>query len=340
MKNKKDFKRIFNTNYVLGKIIGFAAYLVLIGSILVLTYLSFIETFKFTPDWKTVTIFAAASVVLSWICWNTFYHKQYEKLMDEDIEQHAKDKYSIHKRYYDASRNWTDAELQIAIDKFNDEYTEKWLRWVEKTTGVPIETTKEKYIDENGKEQVETILGIKDRPYKGFKHKILMWRIKNHKYPKSGYKTSMELLSLFSYQDANFNKRDLRADKKFYMSHTSTKFFTSVLLIVTGASLIPEMVQGNYWAAVLKLILAIFSLCSSVIMGAMNGVRGARLKLSIVEDACADMERWANTKPVLSPYDNPKEIKPEEPIENIVEKSEEEPVITEDIFTKLNVPRS
>lgn len=340
MKNKRNFKRIFNTNYVLGKIISFAAYLVLIGSVLVLTYLSFVETFHFNLDWKTITIFAVATVVLSWVCWNTFYHKQYEKLMDEDIEQYAESKYSIHKRYYDASKDWTDADLQIAIDKFNEEYTEKWLRWVEKTTGVPIETIKEKYTDENGKEQIKTTLGIKDRPYKGFKYKILMWRIKHHKYPKSGYKTSMELLSLFSYQDANFNKRDLRADKKFFANKTSIKLITSILLIVTGASLIPEMVQGSYWSAVLKLILAVFSLCSSVIMGAMNGVRGARLKLSIVEDACADMERWAHTKPVLTLFEEPEVIEPEKPIENVVENSEEAPVITQDIFAKLNIPKS
>lgn len=343
MKNndrKRDFKRIFNMNYVLGTIISYAAWLVLIGSILVLTYLSFVETFKFNLDWKTITIFTAATVALSWVCWNTFYHKQYEKLMDEDIEQQAKEKYSIHKRYYDASKDWTDAELQIAIDKFNEEYTDKWLRWVEKTTGVPIETIKEKYVDENGKEQIKTTLGIKDRPYKGFKHKILMWRIKNHKYPKSGYKTSMELLSLFSYQDANFNKRDLRADKRYYFQHTTSKLLISILTILTAASLLPEMIKGDYWSALLKLMIAIVSLVGSVLMGAMNGVRGARLKLSIVEDACADMERWANKKPKLTLYEEPAQVEPKEVVENKPEVSEETPVITEDIFKRLNVPKS
>ena len=341
--HKRDFKRIFNMNYVLSQIINYAAYLILIGSILVLTYLSFVETISFNLDWKTITIFAATTVAASWLCWNTFYHKQYEKLMDDDIEQHNKNKYSIHKRYYDASKDWTDAELQIAIDNFNEEYTQKWLRWVEKTTGVPIETVKEKYVDENGKEQIKTVLGIKERPYRGFKHKVLMWRVKNHKYPKSGYKTSMELLSLFSYQDANFNKRNLRADKHFYIRGSITKLLSKVLLVFIGASLIPEMVKGEYWTAILKLILAVVTLISSVLMGAMNGVRGARLKLSIVEDACADMERWANKKPALTLYEEQVEIQPEvtKPVEEKTEESfEENQVITQDIFHKLNISKS
>lgn len=337
---KREFQRIFNMNFILGTIISYAAYLILLGSILVLTYLSFVEYFEIENfDWKTVSIFVSATVALSWVCWNTFYHKQYEKLMDKDIEQVAENKYSIHKRYYEASKDWTDAELQIAIDQFNEEYIKKWLNWVEKTTGVPIETIKEKYLDENNKEQIKTTLGVKDRRYKGFKHKILMWRIKNHKYPKSGYKTSMELLSLFSYQDANFNKRDLRADKKFFARKTTTKLIVSILMIAIGASFLPHMIQGEYWGALLKLILAIVTLVGSVLMGAMNGVRGARLKLSIVEDACADMERWANKKPVLTLYEAPKVKETQEPVEVSPEEPKDEQVITNDIFARLNVPK-
>lgn len=343
--NKRDFRRIFNMNYVLSRIINYAAYLIVLASILVLTCLSFVETFNFDYDWKTITIFAVATVILSWTCWNTFYHKQYEKLMDEDIEQQSKKNYSIHARYYNASKDWTDAELQIAIDKFNDEYTDKWLRWVEKTTGVPIETKKEVYND-NGKEEIKTILGIKERPYKGFKYKRLMWRIKHHKYPKSGYKTSMELLSLLSYQDANFNKRDLRADKRFYTVRSLKKLFSSILIIFVGASLIPEMIDGSYWSALLKLVLALVTLMTSILMGAMTGIRGARLKLSIIEDACMDMERWADKKPVLSPYKEPivqSQIEPpktEQVIEAIDNQKPENKVITSDIFHKLNIPKS
>ena len=336
-KSARDFTKIFNMNNVLGKVIAWGAYFVVIGAILILAYLSFIETFKFTLDWKTIGIFSGATVLLSWTCWNVFYHKQYEKLMDEDIKQQSLGEYSIHARYYNATKDWKDVDLQKAIDDFNDEYTRKWLNWVEKTTGFPIKTCKQKVVDPITKEEeIVEVKGIEDLPYKGFKHKRLMWLIKNHKYPQSGYKTSMELTSLFSYQDANFNKRNLRADKKFYLSKSMSKLVISVLIIVTGASLIPEMIQGEYWSAVLKLCLAIGTLLSSVFMGAMTGVRGARLKLSVVEDACCDLERWAEKKPLIEPYVEPE--KPEETTTTTDEASNEQEV-TEDIFSRLNIPK-
>ena len=40
-------------------------------------------------------------------------------------------------------------------------------------------------------------------------------------------------------------------------------------------------------------------------MGALSGVKGARMKLSIVEDACVDLEKWANKKPIIAPYIEP-----------------------------------
>lgn len=335
--NKRDFARIFNMNNVLGKVIAYGAYLIVIGSVLILAYLSFVETFDIQWDWKTIGVFSGATVLLAWTCWNTFYHKQYEKLMDEDINQQAKNEYSIHARYYVAIKDWKDKELQEAIDRFNEEYVRKWLNWVEKTTGVPIETCKQKIVDPVTKEEkIVEVKGIKDLPYRGFRHKRLMWRIKNHKYPTSGYKTSMELMSLFSYQDANFNKRNLRADKNFYARKTISKLVISILIIVTGASLIPEMINGEYWSAVLKLALAVGSLLSGVFMGAMNGVRGARLKLSVVEDACCDLERWAEKKPLIEPY-----VEPEKPVEttNEVEESQDESEVTNDIFSQLNVPK-
>lgn len=337
MTNKRNFKRIFNTNYILGKVISWGAYFIVLGSILILTYLSFVETFKFTTDWKTIGIFSGATVLLAWTCWNTFYHKQYEKLMDEDINQHKDNLYSIHARYYSAIKGWKSPALQKAIDEFNDEYTQKWLNWVEKTTGFPIETCKKQIIDPITKEeQTIEVKGIKDLPYKGFKYKRLMWRIKHHKYPQSGYKTSMELMSLFSYQDANFNKRNLRADKKFYISNSMSKLLKSILIIVAGASLIPEMIQGSYWSAILKLALAISSIMSSVFMGALNGVRGARLKLSIVEDACCDLEHWAEKEPIIEPYTEPSI---QEVSEDVSENAQENDTITPDIFSRLNIQK-
>ena len=308
---KLDLKKLFNMNNILSQIINFAAYIILVLSSVVLIYLSFIEAFKIQIDWTTLTIFTGATVLLSWVNWNMFYKRQYEKLMADDIAQHDLQKYSIHSRYYNAIKDWTDSELQEKIDEFNDEYTAKWLRWVEKHTGYPIETKTEVVLDNEGHPVIDEVTGkpklivtpgIKDLPYKGFKHKGLMRRIKNHNYPQSGYKTSMELMSLFSFQESNLNRRDLTADKRFYTRHAFSKFISLLLILSLGASLIPEMVSGNYASAILKLVLALGGLFAAVFQGALNGVRGARLKLSIVEDTCADLERWAKKKPVLTPY--------------------------------------
>ena len=311
--NNNKFKKIFNLNTVLSAIINYAAYIVLVISVAVMLYLSFVKRFDIEIDLLTVGIFSIALVALSWINWTAFYRRQYEKVMAEDIEQHANNKYSIHVRYYNAIKDYNDIELQKDIDKFNDEYTAKWLRWVEKRTGYSVEE-------------------IKKLPYKGFKYKFIMWRIKHHRYPQSGYTTSMELMSLFAFQEANLNKRDLRADRRYYTWHALQKFVTTLMTVVVGASIIPEMISGEWWTAILKLILGIFSIGMSVIFGALNGIQGARLKLSTVEEACGDLERWAEKKPEKAPYDEIKETpKPE-----IKEESKTDPL--ENIFN-LNLPK-
>lgn len=337
--NAKDFKRIFNMNYILNKIIAYGAYLILLGSIVILLYMSFIETLKLDVEWKTVGVFSIAVVGLAWFCWNTFYHKQFEKVLSDDIEQQSKKKYSVHSRYYMAIKDWKDATLQEAIDKFNDEYTAKWKRWVEKVTGKPIKTKTEKIIDPDTKEEkIVKTLGIEDLPYKGFKYKRIMWRIKNHKYPQSGYKTSMELMSLFSFQEANMNKRILKADRTYYTKKAIQKLVFLLLTITVGASIVPTITGGNIELILLKLILALGALFSAVFTGAISGIRGARLKLSIVEDACCDLEHWANKMPIIAPYLEPVPIitKTEETkVEPI--KEPVEPEITSNIFKQLNM---
>lgn len=359
--SKKDLKRIFNMNNILSQLINWAAYIIIFISLVVLVYFAFIEYIEPITDWRTFTLFAIVAVMLSWLNWNTWYKKQYESLMSEDIVQQENNKYSIHSRYYFAIKDWSDAQLQLAIDKFNDEYEKKWLRWVEKYTGYPIKTREEVELDDNGNpiilEQYEllnengepeydiefnpiivtkykTIItkGILDLPYRGFKHKIIMWRIKNHKYPQSGYKTSMELMSLFSFQESNMNKRNLNASRKFYTRNSIEKLFTLLLSISIGGAIIPHMISGQWWAAILKLIIAIGSVFTSIIMGAMNGIKGARIKLSVVEDACVDLEQWAKKKPIIAPYKEPKQIENKE-----VKNSDEQEEVTADIFEKAKL---
>lgn len=304
-RNKVDLKKVFNLNNILSQVISYLAYIVAVVSILLLVYLSFINEFVVELNWKTIGVFSVVVVALVWVNWNAFYKRQYEKVMSKDIAQLEENKYSIHGRYYAAIKDYTDEELQKCIDDYNAEYEKRWLNWVEKYTGFPIETTDVKEIGADGKETIKTIVGIKDLPYKGFKHKILMWRIKTHHYPQSGYKTSVELSSLLSFQDADLSKKNLKSDKQYYRRKAITKFVVTLLTISLGASLVPEMITGEYAAAILKLILGLGSLCGSIISGALAGIQGARLKLSIVEDVCFDLERWAGKKPIILPYKLP-----------------------------------
>lgn len=356
--SKKDFKRLFNMNNILSQLINWAAYIIVVISLGVLIYFSFVDTLDIKIDWKTFTIFALVAVALSWLNWNTWYRKQYESVMAHDIAQQEENKYSVHSRYYVAIKDWSDPELQVAIDKFNDEYEKKWLRWVEKYTGYPIETREDVEVDKDGNPIIEsqtalldeygepvldiefnpvietkykTIItpGIKDLPYKGFKHKVIMWRIKTHHYPQSGYKTSMELMSLFSFQEANMDRRNLKADRTFYKKNSFRKLVTLMLTIGVGASIVPNMIQGEWWAALLKLIIAVGSLLTSILMGAINGVKGARIKLSTVEDACMDLELWAQKKPVIAPYKEPTKDEPKQ-----LEEKKSEDEVTTDIFDK------
>lgn len=314
--NKKDLKKVFNLNNILSQIINWAAYIIAVVSGGVLLYLSFVDTFNFNLDWKTIGIFSIVVVALVWINWNTFYRRQYEKTMNSDIAQLDDNKYSIHGRYYVAIKDYTDEALQKCIDNYNADYEKRWLAWVESYTGFPIETQVVKEVDkdgndildENGQPKIKTILGIKDLPYKGFKHKILMWRIKSHKYPQSGYRTSTELSSLLSFRDTDLSKKNLRSDKHYYARKSISKFIVTFLTICLGASLAPQMINGQYAAAIFKLILALGSLFGAIISGSLGGIKGARLKLSIVEDVCFDLERWANKKPLVTPYKIPDNV--------------------------------
>lgn len=333
-------------NTILSTIINFAAYIILVFSAGLIIYLSFIQSLEFQIDWKTLGVFTGAAVILSWLNWSTFYKKHYEKVMSDDIDAAENNSYSIHSRYYNAIKDYDDTTLQQDIDKFNDEYTNKWLRGVERTLGFPIETTTKIEVDEEGnpvldestgKPKVIIVPGIKDLPYKTFKHithKFLAWRIKNHWYPKSGYNTSMEVMSLLSFQESNLNKRHLKADKSFYVRKSITKFLSVLLTVSVGASLVPEMINGEWWAAILKLSIAVGSLLAAVLGGSLNGIRGARLKLSSVEDVCGDLERWAKKKPILIPYkipeDNSKLEQTKMDLDNLLPNSTSE--VTLDIF--------
>lgn len=362
-KEKPNLKKLFNMNYILSQLMNFVAYIIAVVSAIVLVYISFIEHLDISFDWTTMTIYSLLAISISWINWNAFYRQRYEKIMTEDIAQNEVGKYSVHARYYYAVKDWDDKELQAKIDEFNREYTAKWLQWVEYKTGRPIKTKTEVELDDYGKPVIDKVTGepkvvtnygLKDLPYiasskknspfyrkklgyKLYKYPILMYRIKTHKYPESGYKSSMELMSLLSFQDANLNKRNLRADKQYYHRKSITRFITSLGLISIGGSMIPDMIDGNIAGAILKLIVALMALLGAIVSGSISGVKGARLKLSIVEDTCADLERWANKKPKIAKYKEIKlidAVKLDKPIEPPKEETPSE--VVEHLFNQQN----
>lgn len=344
--DKKNLKQLFNMDNWLHRIMTFAAYVIALISAILLIYLAFVKSFTTTTDWRTMTVFSVAAIFLAWLNWSSFYRKNYEKLLAKDIDEADKNHYSIHSRYYYAVKDWTDKELQAKIDEFNKEYIAKWLRDVEATTGVPIESCWQVQIDERtgkpiideatGKEKLVYVKGIKDRPYKGFHHKWLMWRIKHHRYPKSGYKTSMELMSLFSYQESNLNKRHLKADKYFHTRQSLTKLFTLILTVSIGGSLVPEFIDGDWLGAVLRLLLTLASLVTSIFWGSMNGAQGAKMKLDLVEQVSEDLEKWADKKPLLVPYEICEDKPAEELPNNELEKIDVYKPVDNSIFFKPN----
>ena len=70
--NKTDINKLFNLNNILSQLIEFSAYIIAIGSTLILAYLSFIDTLKIQIDWTTLGIFSGTAVLLSWLNWSTF----------------------------------------------------------------------------------------------------------------------------------------------------------------------------------------------------------------------------------------------------------------------------
>ena len=100
------------------------------------------------------------------------------------------------------------------------------------------------------------------------------------------------------------------------------------------------MIQGDIWSAILKLLVAVGSLLGAVFMGSMNGVRGARLKLSTVEEVCMDLEKWADKKPILAPYQEPVKLteeKQETQLSFLPEKDKTPDQVASSIFSNSNL---
>ena len=246
----------------------------------VIGYFSFVDTFNINPNRNDITIITAALAVINWVIWDTSYKNGYNKTLNEDIDNKA---YSIHKRYYLAKLKWTQKTLQERVSQFNKEFRETCIEEVEAITM----RTKEE---------------IKAHPYKGYSHKLLIWRIKHEHFPKSGIKRARDISYLLSTGTASRMQIKLKAAEHFYAQKLSTKMIKTTVFAVCAASLAYTFITDGWHDAILKLLLCLFMLFSSLIFGTFSGIKGANIKLNIAEEISEKLEEWKGVIPTEVPY--------------------------------------
>lgn len=277
MSNKIDR---LNGQRVLNSIVSWGTRILFLVAIVVLSVLSFVESFEFAPNIKKVTTISLVAVALNWFVWDSYYQKQYEKLLTDDVNN--KD-YCIHLRYYNARKDWKYSDLQDKIREYNKNFREAWVQDIEDITG----RTREQIINE---------------PYRKNSHKMLIWRLKHKKYPKTGLKTPNDVLYVLSVGKADSMKVHTRAEETFHTIGRIRKFIMSALGCGLAASFAYEFVKGDYTNAIVMLVLNIAMLFMSLFFGSTSGLKGGQLKLSTAEIVCEKLEEWRNQKPEQEPY--------------------------------------
>ena len=276
---KSDLSR-FSTNKFISKVMTAGVWIMLASAITLLAYMSFVDTFYFSPSVKSLTTFGLVSLVLNVSLWESFYESLYNKQMSYDMDN---TEYSIHKRYYFARKGWKYSDLQKCVRQYNKDFREAWIHDVEDITG-------------------RSISDIRTGPYKKNTHKILIWKIKHDKYPSTGVKTANSLLYVLSVGKSGSMKMDIRESEKFHARKLVFKIITSLATSFLVASVGYEFITGNYLSAILKLIVTIVMICFSVFLGASTGYKSAKTKLSTAEAVSEKLEEWKNVIPTEVPY--------------------------------------
>lgn len=254
--------------------------LLFLAALCVMAYLSFVTNVDINPSIKNITLIAAVALVLNYIVWDSRYKAEYDRSLTVDI---LNEKYSIHRRYYFARKGLKQTEVQAYIRQYNKDYTQAWLDDV---------------VDETGR----TIAEIENEPYKGHDHKLLIWKVKHHKYPKSGLKRAREVLSVLNVGGSDSMKINL---KKAEHSHTAgriSKIISSLLSTLLAASVTVNFVEGDLSSAFLTLILNIVLLFVSLFFGTISGAKAAKVKLSTAEIVSELLEEWRKQPPKEEPY--------------------------------------
>lgn len=269
-----------NSQKIINTIVAWGARILFVVAIVVLAVLSFVDKFEFTPDIKKVTTVALIGVVLNWLVWDSYYQQQYEKILTQDVLN--KD-YCIHKRYYEARKGWAYKDLQDKIRQYNSDFKEAWIQDIEDITC----------------RKREDIIA---QPYKKQSHKFLIWRLKHHKYPKTGLKTPNDVLYVLSVGKADSMKIRTKASENFHNIGRAKKLIMSVLGCLLAASFTYDFIKGNYVTAIVLLVMNIAMLFMSLFFGSTAGIKGGKLKLNTAEIVSERLEEWRNQKPEQEPY--------------------------------------
>lgn len=276
----KDNLSRFSTNKFVSKILTCSVWVMLAAAVILLAYMSFVDTFYFSPSVKSLTTFGLVSLILNVSLWESFYSSLYSKQLSFDMDNPV---YSIHKRYYLARKGWKYSDLQECVRKYNRDFREAWLKDIEDVTGRSIEE-------------------IRKGGYRYNTHKFLIWRVKHNKYPSTGIKTANSLLYILSVGKSSSMKIDIYESEKFHTRKLIFKIISSLATSFLVASVGYEFIQGNYLSAILKLIVTIVMICFSVFLGATTGYKSARTKLATAEAVSEKLEEWRDMIPIEVPY--------------------------------------
>lgn len=268
---------------IITKILYWGTQIIFVLSIFTMAYLSFVENVDLDFDIRKLTIIAGVGVVLNYIVYDSYYKKNFEIIMQSDIDNANKNKYSIHKRYYFARKGWKDDALRDCIREYNRRFVKSWIQDVE---------------DICARTQEEIIKG----KYRGNDHKYLIWRMKHRKYPKSGIRGPRDVLYLLSVGSTDGLKFKPHRAEHFNLLIKLSKLFTSILSVLLIASISVDFLSGNWATAIITLLLNIIMLFISLFMGSVVGMKAGKMKLSTVEEACEKLEEWKNVEPLDEPY--------------------------------------
>ena len=293
-------KRItdFSTQKLITKIMKYSTWILFIAALVVMTYLSFVNNFDISPSIQRITTISVIALVLNWVIWDSRYRADFDKLLTDDI---MNDKYSIHRRYYFARKGWKYDDLQKRIRIYNKDFINAWLIDVEDITG-------------------RTVQEIERGGYKGHDHKFLIWRIKHHKYPKSGLKTPRDVLYVLSVSGSEGMKIKVRKAEHRHTTGRISRILTSLLCTTLAASITVTFIEGEIATALFTLLINVVILCTSLFFGATSGIKGAKIKLATAEQICELLEEWKNQLPSEEPYSKEEDISKENILEQSVAK--------------------